>query len=352
MVEEEELSYQIDAAATAARLHQEELQRRLLLDSAAENSCKLRHNYKTFPGQREQLLITPRDDDSDVHRQICRDLCCRNSGSNSKHSGQSRTSSGHHTSSSSPVPITNDDDDDDDPEDQKQRLRELQQVERELAILGLQRYQDASTESVLLPPSPQDQSPPEGHHRQYDSRRESFQESEVDWVPEQALQFEQAKSSSQVQPQRRQRQRRNSLAYEERRADLDTLRAQVKSETATKVTQVSTSTTPLLDFHDGLREEHSESDDDDDDDAVVLSVARRVSVCLHAQSHHDWSTFLGQDRQRPSYDVERARGRGASWAPPPRTTTLANAKRHSRMASMSEVKTDTTTSTPAMVSAR
>ncbi|KAG0221619.1 hypothetical protein BGX31_009674 [Mortierella sp. GBA43] len=355
MVEEEELSYQIDAAATAARLQQEELQRLLL--EAAERSKKPRHNYKTFPGQRE-LVHT--DDDGDIRRQLCRDVCCKSrSGSAAAVHGGNRQPS----SSSELLKAIQDDDEEDDIEDHEQRLRELQQVERELVMLGLQRYQDASTDNVAatLAHEPASSSPTsEAHPRQYDSRRESFQESKVQpvWTAaEQQTTEQQAKATQQSQP-RRQRPRQNSLAYEERRADLDALRAQVKATTAVETaTTKTTTTTPLLDFNDGIRS----NDKDDDDDAVVLAVARRVSVRMETQSHHDWSQFLGQDRQRPSYDVERARGRGASWAPPPRTTTLANAKRHSRMASMSEVKTTTatavatTTATPVMstmVSAR
>ncbi|KAF9354561.1 hypothetical protein BGX34_010941 [Mortierella sp. NVP85] len=340
MVEEEELSYQIDAAATAARQRQEELQR--LVAQNNSTAIKPRHNFKTFPGERVHHRIGQSDDDA---------CCC-------KQEEQSRAVvalavRGHRLSSSSSVP--NDDDDCEDPEEQEERLRELQQLERELVILGLQQYQDASTESE---PLPQEQQSPSESSRQYDSRRESFQESAVQpgWPVEQTVQIEQAKASSpqpqpQQQPQRRQRQRQNSLAYEERRADLDALRTQVKATavetaTTTKATVPATSSSPLLSFRDGVREGGAENDDDDD--AVVLKVARRVSVRLHTQSHHDWSTFLEQDRQRPSYDVERARGRGASWAPPPRTTTLANA-RHSRMLSMSEVKAATTaTPTPVM----
>jgi len=358
MVEEEELSYQIDAAATAARQREEELQR--LVAQNNSTATKPRHNFKTFPAQRVHHRIGQSDDDdSEMHGQICRDACC------CKQEGQSRAAiaataavRGHRLSSSSSVP--NDDDDCEDPEEQEERLRELQELDRELVILGLQQYQDASTESE---PLPQEQQSPSACSRQYDSRRESFQESTVQpgWPDEQAVQIEQAQPSSPQpqpqQPQRRQRQRQNSLAYEERRADLDALRTQVKAaavETATKAT-VPAASSPLLSFRDGVREGGAENDDDDDDDdAVVVKVARRVSVRLHTQSHHDWSTFLEQDRQRPSYDVERARGRGASWAPPPRTTTLENAKRHSRMLSMSEVKA-TATPTPVMstmVSAR
>ncbi|KAK3812232.1 MAG: hypothetical protein J3Q66DRAFT_349779 [Benniella sp.] len=344
MVEEEELSYQIDAAATAARQRQEELQR--LVAQNNSTATKPRHNFKTFPAQRVHHRIGQSDDDdSEMNGQICRDACC------CKQEGQSRAAAaasavkGNRLSSSSSVP--NDDDDCEDPEEQEERLRELQQLERELVILGLHQYQDASIESE---PSPQEQQSPSSCSRQYDSRRESFQESAVQpgWPVEQAVQIEQTKPTSPPQqpqqPQRRQRQRQNSLAYEERRADLDALRAQVK---AAAVETVPAASSPLLSFRDGVREGGAENDDDDD--AVVVKVARRVSVRLHTQSHHDWSTFLEQDRQRPSYDVERARGRGASWAPPPRTTTLANAKRHSRMLSMSEVKA-TTTPTPPVVS--
>ncbi|KAF9923921.1 hypothetical protein BGZ65_008605, partial [Modicella reniformis] len=285
MVEEEELSYQIDAAATAARQLQEESQRLLLLNSAKNNNNnnnnnnnKPRHNYKTFPGQRDQAHHDQDDDDVEICRQPC---CSSNTNGSNRHSTSlSHTSRGNpfipssssssSSSSHSPLdPITNvtcagdaDNCGEEEEEDQEHRLLELQQLERELVILGLQRYQDASYD--IAPSSPLPHCRSSSGDRQYDSRRESFQESKMqpEWALEQAQQTEQFKSpfqqQQQPQPQRRQRQRHNSLAYDERCIELVTLRTQVKAfETAPKAsikatttTTTTTGTTHLLDFHD------------------------------------------------------------------------------------------------------
>ncbi|KAG0349932.1 hypothetical protein BGZ54_004120, partial [Gamsiella multidivaricata] len=371
MVEEEELSYQIDAAATAHRQREEALRKQQLQDQEQDEQLrfvkrdnKIRHNYKTFPGQGNF------DDEDGVVSQICHEPCCsvgsRSFGSHGvvpsmsalEQREQSQSdpswSRDQRTPLAQSLPASRlaaspgrqgDDEDDgeesggDSEEDREQRRRELEELERELVILGLQRYQE--------PPSPpfcnesfsrQQQSQDEDGK----SRRESFYEPNKHIV----VAVSSPPPPQQQQQQRRQRQRQNSLAYEERCLEQDTLMrhhynnsnksSSPLSPTLPKLPiSAANSTTkpktavPMLDFRTGILDggdSDSDSSDDDDDDAAVLGVARRVSVRPHAVSSTSLHGFgLGQGRQRPSWEVEQARGRGVSWAAPARSTGTGTA---------------------------
>ncbi|KAG0006904.1 hypothetical protein BGZ80_005098 [Entomortierella chlamydospora] len=283
MVEEEELAYQIDAAATARLAQQQQFQLRAQqLQGQAEKDRAVRHKYTVFPMPQERPrsgLCTEAIDRDELESLTC------------------PVKSGHDADS--------EDSDSDDEEDHEQKKRDLEDLERELTILGLQRFQE-SCDSLDLKTSRRS-----SHHEQPRLQMQLQQQKQQQQQQEQQKQQPQRVLPPLIQTSVQrpyQRRRQNSLTYEERRLHNDT-RRQLSKPTSPITPMASSPISPMkgatVNFFDGIVLDEESSDDNDD--GVVLSVARRVSVRL---PHRQSETALKQD---PSWD----RARGVSWSPVP-----------------------------------
>ncbi|KAG0318561.1 hypothetical protein BGZ99_005590 [Dissophora globulifera] len=444
MVEDEELSYQIDAAVTAAREQAAALQQqqgRPSLQSKAseevlhrichEPCCvgtatstggagsvrgghrqpahsTVRTNSSGTLIQHSKTLSSPisKQPQSQSQKQQVRDLAPQVQRQPSEEEYPSWTWGRLTSGAQPPLPsslqgqqqTTESDNDEDEgegsEEDREQRKRELEELERELVTLGLQRHQGPVHASATLVRHEKSsaQEPSSSSATTASRAYTSPLTVQVGAQVAQPSQGSQPQSPLKQQPipQRRQRQRQNSLAYEERRSEQDALHRSyytatitnnnnnnIKSSSSSSIpstpTTVSSLSKPpaMLDFHDGiLHEEESDASSNTglsssfskmDEDGVVLSVAHRVTVRPRTQ---DLSVFQkasgpGQNRQqRPSWEVERARGRGvaASWTATTMTAAAARAQaqkqQQSSRARIGSLPTVATPSVSTMISAR
>ncbi|KAF9111817.1 hypothetical protein BGX27_004395 [Mortierella sp. AM989] len=294
MVEEEELAYQIDAAATARLAQQQQKQEQSGKD-------RIRQRYTTFPIPQEYpstFTLPPRP------------------GHNNDRMAGATPATDDIESRIFPVNSGNiadsEDSDSDDEEDREQKKRGLEDLERQLEILGqlevlgLQCFQETG----------------DAIDQQITSRRSSHHEQHEPLLPKlQVKQQQQQRVPPPIQtsaPQPYRRRRQNSLTYEERKLQKDTCR-QFSKPTSPPITPMASPITPTrgatVNFFDGIVLDEESSDDNDD--SVVLSVAHRVSVRLH---HHQSDMTSKQDpqvkgmdrsQQKPTWD----RARGVSWSP-------------------------------------
>ncbi|KAI1316765.1 hypothetical protein EDD11_009503 [Mortierella claussenii] len=396
MVEEEELAYQIDAAATAARQQQE-----MLSESAAAaatsttpstNPIQQAH-YTSRPTSSMPLSnstssaspssfsssptaarkdsgqeVPPATDMAVIKNRNC---CESNSNSTVGNDGQmiqSKPSSSHlQKGHPSPLPdgytsaaylaelvsqnaSTDSFDDEsgsDSEEDRERKRRELEKLEQEFVNLGLQRYQDLSSDSpelhmlqAKLAQQKQQKKQAQCQTQQLETqaleqttkpltisttvattmpRRQSHQ-GLPRLQPPLPSAVPRVSASQPPSPMQRpyQRRRQNSLTYDERQKQQD-VRWQLQqlplpsTKPSSSPSPPMVSTRSTVNFLEGVDLDLDlEEDSDENEDSVVLAVAHRVSIRHHA----DWAVQLGCDRhQRPSWDA----GRGVSWTPLSRT---------------------------------
>ncbi|KAF9198302.1 hypothetical protein BGZ49_000911 [Haplosporangium sp. Z 27] len=291
MVEEEELAYQIDAAATARLAQQQHYHHRTQLQKQQQQHQPF--NKYTFPMPHEHSSSTSFPSRSFNDR-------------NFVHPTALTMDDLELGNISLPVKSGNiadsEDFDSDDEEDFEQKRRELEDLERQVALLGLDDFQDSSD-------APDLQSRRSSHHEQYPKLHQQ---------PKLQLQQQQQQKPQQrvlppiqttsIQKPPYQRKRQNSLTYEERKIQQSTCRQ--LSKPSSPVTPIASPISPLrgatVNFFDGIVLDEESSDDNDD--SVVLSVAHRVSVRLQDSQGKGGNR---NERSTPSWD----RARGVSWSP-------------------------------------